>query len=396
MWCTIYTLATFLALLEQFILLAQALSPLAVTQNQVGPITKVKGIDRVFCLSDLHTDRVDNLHWLSDHIEKSDLKENDLVVVAGDISHEIGQLQKTLRIIRDRCQVFFLPGNHEAWIGRHDKCHDSLEKFELVEQTCRDLGVFVDPMYLLDRTGERPLWIVPLHSWYDGSLSFNEDLCEGFSGWPWVDFIRCKWPKGEFPPMHGPNARIPSGLVDHFHEQVNEPMLSAVLEYEASNSREASLMTVSHFLPNQQCLPDWKDLDRDVFSMSWLDHGGGGTSAKFAKVAGSLLLDEQLRSLTGHFSRHIHVFGHSHRPKDFEFKSVRYVHHPLGKPRERELYMVSPDVDFSLLWNLRGRGEVSSPTVMRYWEEYGGGVEALRQRLEAKRQERTNRLKRYG
>ena len=60
-------------------------------------------IDRVFCLSDLHTDHVDNLKWLSDQLtaSSSSLTARDLVIVAGDISHEFAVFEKSLDLLLD-------------------------------------------------------------------------------------------------------------------------------------------------------------------------------------------------------------------------------------------------------------------------------------------------------
>jgi hypothetical protein len=294
----------------------------------------------------------------------------DLLVVAGDISHDFDVFQESIRYMQDKCQVFFVCGNHEAWLNRDNK-YDSLEKIDRVYEECRKLGILVDSCFV---NGAHSLLILPIQSWYDGSLSFSEELSKGFQYWPWVDFVRCRW--RDFPSQESEsNARIPKGLAEHCLEQ-NTRQFKLLDAYSTS-----ALMTVSHFLPNKQSLPDWLDLNQDTFNLDWLDHGAGDMSAKFSKVAGSLLIDKQLRSLPFD-GRHIHVFGHSHRPKDFEYQDIRYIHHPLGKPRERQLHMINPHVDFKLMWDIR-HGEIPSEQLLRYWDEHGGGREALRKRLQA-------------
>lgn len=349
----------------------------------------LRDIERILCLSDLHTDHPSNFDWVTGHCEQ--LQPNDVLIVAGDISHKLSTFRDSLRLLVDRCHVMFVPGNHEAWLEKNDeKPGSSFQKLESIYAVCREEGALVDPVFI---EGSSPVWILPLEAWYDGTLSFDESLCEGFERWPWVDFERCIWPG--FPPYENlPNARIPQGLVDYFlarnQKYIFDPWRRHVEEHpDASTS---SVITVSHFAPNFQCLPDWMDLSATRFQTDmWLDHGAGTMSAKFAKVAGTSLLDEQIRrnvppSLS---RRHIHVFGHSHRPKDFEFDSVRYVHNPLGKPRERELYMVSPNVTFQRLWE--NGAEIPGDTVLRYWEQYGGGTEMLQERLERVRPGRYQR-----
>eukprot|EP00541_Cyclophora_tenuis_P014362 CAMPEP_0116562732 /NCGR_PEP_ID=MMETSP0397-20121206/12332_1 /TAXON_ID=216820 /ORGANISM="Cyclophora tenuis, Strain ECT3854" /LENGTH=347 /DNA_ID=CAMNT_0004089079 /DNA_START=168 /DNA_END=1211 /DNA_ORIENTATION=+ len=337
-------------------------------------MNKLTSIDRVFCLSDLHTDYALNLDWLENHC---DLSSRDLLVVAGDISHIVDRLLETFATIKANtsCEIFFVPGNHEAWLSSDDGFESSFDKLDRVLNACRDCGVLVDATLV---EGDEPLWVVPLHSWYDGTLSLEncQDLCQDFKNWPWMDFARCKWPGHEI--MDGTNGRIPRGVADRFHDQ-NEPTI-AMVKRANEQSTTSEVMTVSHFLPNPQSLPDWKDLSsRDFRRDEWLDHGAPGISAKFAKVAGSLRLDSQIRSVEAS----IHVFGHSHRPKDFVLDGVRYVHNPLGYGREREMYMVSPDVKAQLLWDTR-TGQVPGQQVLRLWEEQGGGMEALTARLAAR------------
>ena len=72
---------------------------------------------------------------------------------------------------------------------------------------------------------------------------------------------------------------------------------------------------------------------------------GAERAVHFSKVAGCDAIEAQLRALhaalppragAGAEPRHVHVFGHSHRPKDVSIAGVRYVHAPLAYPQERE------------------------------------------------------------
>ena len=278
-----------------------------------------------------------------------------------------------------------------------------------------------------------------------------EDLCSDFDDFPWVDFFRCKWPQSQFP-VYGknhPNGSIPRNLVEYFIKQ-NEPMLkpirSSFVSYNEiqnqtksiehvsaqakiqSNSKPKGLITFTHFLPTKKVLPDWKNISSDEFLREeWLDHGGGGISAKFAKVAGSSLLDDQIRSilpkeyfkyssdesqtekidfdgsekhkinesLLKNEYKHLHVFGHSHRPKDVTISKIRYIHNPLGKSAERELNMVSPNVDFQLIWDCTSdEGEIcANEEIIRYWEEKGGGKEALKINFQRRKKKRAEAMR---
>ena len=393
------------------------------------PLT-LKDVQQIYAISDLHTDNPSNMEWLKSMCEKpevvnGDIKstddhtgiptKSDALIIAGDISHDLSKLEDTLSFIKEslNCHVFFIWGNHEAWIGGEEMdalgIESSMEKIKEVKNVCHQLGVYTD-FQLVGASNENPAFIVPIESWYDGSLSLDgcEDLCQNFKSWPWVDFKRCVWPDDSFlAEWHDDTAlednvcNIPLGLT-HFYQNLNRETVEKVRRFYLMKSKTAvkalpGLITYSHFLPNKQTLPDWKDPSSDIFMREdWLDHPVPEVSAKFAKVAGSKLIDEQIRNIvppslkpTPHAVQHLHVFGHSHRPKDFVMEGIRYIHNPLGKPVERDMKMVSDNVGFQKIWDCtkgsntpptkidmelsslgayHSGGEVPGQRIIRYWE----------------------------
>jgi Calcineurin-like phosphoesterase. len=417
-----------------------------------SPSKDMAGIENIYVISDLHTDNSANLEWLiqrcRNHEAENTPGENDCLIIAGDISHEFSKLEETLSIIIQElgCHVFFIWGNHEAWIGGKEMdslgISTSLQKIQEVKELCERLGVHTN-LQLVGSNNENPVFLLPIESWYDATLSLEgcEDLCSSFDSWPWVDFLRCEWPtENEIRKMcksddqsqfiHNdyivPNTgRIPLGLSKWFALQ-NVNAISNVQKIynnfvvdgirgspestkESVSNKVPGIISFSHFLPNQQTLPDWKDPHSSIFKRGeWLDHPVPEVSAKFAKVAGSVLIDDQIRSIVPKALqkskvKHLHVFGHSHRPKDFVYDGIRYVHNPLGKPKEREMKMVSDNVDFQHIWNCTmstkcktemiegkmsfsgGRGEIPGVRIIRFWEETKGGKEFLAAQMKQRR-----------
>lgn len=366
------------------------------------PEIELPSIQRVFAVSDLHTDDHMNFKWLEQKCNDADPSccpgPNDALIVAGDISHDLDRIEATLRLLKEglQCEVFFVIGNHEAWVGGEAMTElgltESLPKLDAIRDLCHALGVITEHR-LLGTNNEFPTWILPMQSWYDGSLSFPgcSDLCEDFITWPWVDFARCSWPdKFVRDSADLDNSRIPYGLVEYFLEKNEEAIHEIQGSYFVRQQKEeklAGLITFTHFLPNKQTLPDWVKPESDDFSRSWFDHGAAGVSAKFAKVAGSKLIDDQIRSICPYLwndlqlndfesIKHTHVFGHSHRPKEFIHDGIRYIHNPLGKPRERNCRMIADNVNFKLIWDT-SVGTVPGEQVIRYWEEKGGGKKVI-------------------
>ena len=134
-------------------------------------------IERIFAISDLHTDNADNLSWLVNRCQCSENENenanttpgpNDILIIAGDISHELSKLKDTFDIILEnlQCTIFFVPGNHEAWIGgtAMDKMGitSSIQKLDMI----RDLCISMDKVEIHDRligsAHKSPVWLIPL------------------------------------------------------------------------------------------------------------------------------------------------------------------------------------------------------------------------------------------
>ena len=431
----------------------------------------VDDIENVYVISDLHTDNVANLEWLRERCNRKNLPQtpgrNDALIIAGDISHEFSKLEETFNIITEglACHVYFVWGNHEAWIGGKEMdalgIESSLEKIDAVKELCEKLGIKTN-FEVVGKSNKNPVCIFPIESWYDGTLALQgcEDLCSKFESWPWVDFLRCEWPDKNTLKQRCENkmnasfsicdrnvkntGRIPLGLTDWFalknsesisevqdiyrnwvtscNEKESESAPDDIEEHLTLPKKFPGLITFSHFLPNQKTLPDWKDPLCETFQREeWLDHPVPGVSAKFSKVSGSIMIDEQIRSILAPVSnsdaiQHLHIFGHSHRPKDFVYKDIRYVHNPLGKPAEREMKMVSDEVQFQLVWDctksstnsdeyrtqisdemsyVGGLGEIPGERVIRFWEEKGGGKRLLARRMKHRRQRKRLEVKRF-
>lgn len=237
---------------------------------------------RIFAVSDLHTDFVDNRYRLQQVLSKSYLQ--DVLIVAGDIADDLRIIDWTLRKLRLQFgQVFYVPGNHELWV--RDGACDSVEKFRQVLRLCDEIGIHTRP----GRAGK--VWIVPLYSWYDSDYEQHGDAdVSSLEGW--ADFYFCKWPVG-------------LGSVSKYFLNLNE---SRVKEY------DGPVITLSHFLPRRELLPAVEKLSFKGLPL----------------VAGAPALDRQIRALNAM----THVFGHSHIDFDQVIEGVRYIHHAFGYPRE--------------------------------------------------------------
>lgn len=262
---------------------------------------------RVLALSDLHSDFPDNRRWLTG-LSQQEYRQ-DVLILAGDISHQWSQLTWTLETLQARfAQVFFVPGNHDLWLHRGDFV-DSLAKWQALSALCQSLGVEVRPQ----RLAHGP-WIVPLLSWYSLPAAGLVSLGMGEPPTPedlhvWSDTHLVRWPAAW---MADPAAHFAACNT-------------------LSVTDKAPVISFSHFLPRQELLPQhWPPQPgaaprrRGRFNFSW--------------VAGSLHIETQLRRL----GSRLHIHGHQHRNRRRLLEGVLYLSHCLGYPRERQRGELDP------------------------------------------------------
>ncbi|KAJ1638634.1 hypothetical protein T492DRAFT_943074 [Pavlovales sp. CCMP2436] len=236
--------------------------PLAALSIGGGVVGRQPGAPAIYCISDLHTDRIENMAWLRSAQAWPEDAASAVAVVAGDVSHRLNVLEETLGTIATTfSRTFFMPGNHELWVdkGEEGEGGDSLAKLELVLSLCASLGVETTP-----------------------SLVGNAALFASVAG----------------------SSRI--------------------------------------------------DAQVRALAEEWRSGFPGGEHSDAGAAGGE----------------HVHVFGHSHRPKDFELRGCRYVHNPVGKGTERD-WGVLPEPHFLRLWDEHGQAVPAERKIIRYWAEIG-------------------------
>ncbi|KAF6257221.1 hypothetical protein COO60DRAFT_31162 [Scenedesmus sp. NREL 46B-D3] len=132
------------------------------------PAQSVAGTLELFAISDLHTDYPANMEWVqqldmtsragSNSSSSSSSSSSSVLIVAGDVSDDMGRLRATLEALTSKFSaVAFVPGNHELWVKgaseqatalRNGGATDSVAKLHRVLRLCKELGVITQPTQL--------------------------------------------------------------------------------------------------------------------------------------------------------------------------------------------------------------------------------------------------------
>lgn len=259
---------------------------------------------RILALSDIHVDQAENRAWLA-QLSRDDYRE-DVLLLAGDVSHHLTRFADALSMLRQRfAQVFFVPGNHDLWLMRQE-AGDSLTKFHQLLALCQKLGVRTQPQTL--KLAQRRVTILPLFSWYvrpeEGEDSLYVPCAQEQYASHWSDNYLIRWPET----LSVSPAR--------YFLQLNEPHLTV--------RPGGEVITFSHFLPR-------RELMLSSVTDETLTRATSGSGFNFSRVAGTQLLDQQIRRAGA--TRHI--YGHQHRNRVRPLAGVTYLSCCLGYAAER-------------------------------------------------------------
>lgn len=240
---------------------------------------------RVFALSDIHVDYEINARWI-DNISEQEFV-NDVLLLAGDVSHDETLLAKQFKILSSRFrQVLFVPGNHDLWMS-DAKYASSFEKFLFLRVLAADNGIATEPLNI------DSVRIVPMFSWYDYSFGQpSQKLLDA-----WMDYRRCVWP-----------ASDSEESITRYFLQLNDCKRC---------SDDAVVISFSHFLPRIDVMPA-RIPEKHRF---------------LYPVLGTSLLDEQIREI----GSTLHVYGHSHVNRNVHIDGINYVNNALAYPAETRI-----------------------------------------------------------
>jgi Icc-related predicted phosphoesterase len=278
---------------------------------------------RIFAISDIHVDFDENQQWIN-KISASDHKK-DTLILAGDISHNLNQLQENLIDLKSKfARLFFVPGNHDLWI-RGEEWNHSLEKFEDIISFCLDNEISVKPEKIEN------VWIVPLFSWYTRPEDGDDGLYwpkpgEDPSNRMWSDNYFVKWP----------NSSVEFSASAYFFKRNSQNLSEKYLD---------PVISVSHFIPRQEMMFSQYPPVIDLEKLKKYDRS---PEFNFSRVAGSTLIENQIRQINAL----LHIYGHQHINRDKVVDGVRYIAHCLGYPIERKRGMITGiEQGLKLIWN---------------------------------------------
>lgn len=94
------------------------MAPAAAGAPHAAPLPDAGSL-AVYVISDVHVDHAENLDWIEAlPAPPAPPGRLNLLLLAGDISHDVALMRRCLAALRARYdRVFFIHGNHELWVS---------------------------------------------------------------------------------------------------------------------------------------------------------------------------------------------------------------------------------------------------------------------------------------
>ncbi len=124
----------------------------------------------LFAVSDLHVSYEEN-RKVVDRVRPS--ADEDWLIVAGDVGELFGDIERTLRQLRERfARVIWAPGNHELWTHPSDPVKlRGEDRYRALVRMCRDNGILTpEDEFAVWRGLGGPVTVAPLFQLYDYSF----------------------------------------------------------------------------------------------------------------------------------------------------------------------------------------------------------------------------------
>lgn len=289
---------------------AAAASESAAGEGAEAPLVRLR------CISDVHVDEPENRRW----VEGLPERQEDILLVAGDISHELELVRAALRgFKRKYAEVFCVPGNHDLWLAQKEPggIRDSLDKLHAFLALCADEGVHTQPRCVgMGADGRGGICVVPLLSWHHQGFDTEPDItC--WEGIPSAEQCMTDYRRGRWPAPLRQNDDSVARAIDELNDR-NEG-----LPAEAA-AKGLPIVSFSHFLPRLELSPEKRFLFLPCLN----------------KAVGSRFLGERVQRL----GSALHVFGHTHFGWDATVAGTRYIQAALGYPHEWEQRPASMEI----------------------------------------------------
>lgn len=262
---------------------------------------------KIAYLSDIHTDSKNNLNFLESVILEIKKLNPDIFILAGDITHHLHILLKTLQLFDSiHCPKLVIPGNHDIWSTTELTSFDKHEK--ILPEIFAQFGWHWLPKNPFKMS---KIAIVGTMGWYDYSfrhkkanISITHYRSKRHGDFTWMDGVYANWQQNG--------------------KEWNDPeILDWVLKMAKNDITEVAdfekIIFISHHIPFENILYQHLPVTKYSFLRAYMG----------SEKIGELILQ--------HPNIKYVICGHRHISIKQKIGKIQCYSNPMGYPRERKM-----------------------------------------------------------